>query len=178
VNFEIYLSKGGAMLDVPHRTKGSGEPSYGGRRNATSKAIIFEQILSISEGFYKDKDVEFDEDDCNWVVFPDFMLPPRWRAIARNSPLLISFPMEYPALPPVGFYLAASLPSSPNGHLYADAYHSANKAPLNKGWVWYCVYIDPQNWRPAAYRRPGDWRRGDNLWDYITLINEALQSVD
>jgi hypothetical protein len=165
-------------LLLPARMKGSGEPTYDRVRSSISKQIIFEQISSVSEGFYKDKEVDFDGDNLNWVVFPDYMLPPRWRNIARTSPLLISFPMEYPDLPPVGFYLTASLPKSPNGHLYAAAYHSANKAPIQKNWVWYCVYVDAVNWNPAFYRRPRDWERGDNLWDYITLINESLQSVD
>ncbi|HEX8622873.1 MAG TPA: hypothetical protein VF718_12980 [Allosphingosinicella sp.] len=153
-------------------------PTFDQVRSELSKRIIFEQIASVSEGFYKDKPLEFDEDNFNWLVFPDFMLPPRWSHIARTSPLLISFPMEYPTLPPVGFYLSAALPSSPNGHLYPDVYHSANQSPTEKNWAWYCVYIDAVNWNPSVYRRPGDWRDGDNLWDYITLINESLQSVD
>lgn len=163
---------------MPDRIKSSGMPTFGGRRDQVSKQIIFEQIQSISENFYRDKAIDVDIDDANWVVFDDFLLPPRWRGIARSSPLLISFPMEYPALPPVGFYLRASLPKSPNGHLYEAAYHSADKAPLAEAWIWYCVFITADNWRPAAYRRPGDWRRGDSLWEYITMINEALQSDD
>lgn len=104
------------MKTMPDRTKGQGL-TYGEQRGKRSRQIILEQIVSVSENFYKDRDIDFDEDDCNWVVFPDYRLPRRWKGIARTSPLLISFPMEYPKLPPVGFYLRASLPESPNGHL-------------------------------------------------------------
>lgn len=166
------------MQEMPRRLKGSGEPSYGGHRSQISKQIIVEQVQSLSEHFFKDKVIDIDPDNANWVVFDDFLLPPRWKGIARSSPLLVSFPMEYPTLPPVGFYLRASLPKSANGHMYGAAYHSADKTPLAKNWFWYCVYINAHNWKPAPYRRPGDWRNGDSLWEYITMINEALQSDD
>lgn len=166
------------MNEMPDRLKGSDQPTFGGYRSEVSKQIIFEQVQSVSENFYKDKVIDIDPDNANWVVFDDFLLPPRWRGIARSSPLLISFPMEYPNLPPVGFYLRASLPKSANGHMYQAAYHSADKGPISKNWFWYCVYIDSHNWKPAPYRRSGDWRRGDSLWEYITMINEALQSED
>lgn len=164
--------------DMPPRLKRSDTPSFGGNRSQLSKQIIFEQVQDISEKFYKDRSIDIDEDDANWVVFVEYLLPPRWKGIARQSPLLITFPMEYPKLPPVGFYLSASLPKSANGHLYQAAYHSADKQPLSKHWFWYCVYIASENWRPSPYQRPGDWRRGDNLWDYITMIGESLQSDD
>lgn len=162
---------------MPDRTKGSATPTFDGRRNALSKAIITEQVYDIAEHLFK-QGVEFDEDDANWLVVPDYFLPIRWKGIARTSPLLISFPMEYPRLPPVGFYLRASLPVSPNGHFYDGAYHAANKAPLERNWKWYCVYIDSEHWKPARVKRAGDWKRGDNLWHYLTLVAESLQSAD
>ena len=165
------------MKTMPDRTKGQGL-TYDKRRRRRSKQIILEQIVSVSENYYKGP-MDFDEDDCNWVVFPKYILPERWRGIARISPLLISFPMEYPELPPVGFYLKASLllQTPPNErHIYNNAYHNANKAPLEENWVWYCAYIESGGWSPASYRRPGDWNRGDSLWDYLTLIGEVLSS--
>jgi len=110
------------------------------------------------------------------MVAPQYRLPPRWHSIARTSPLLIALPTDYPAIPPIGFYLTADLPLSPNGHLFEAAYHEAWKEPLKRDWKWYCVYISPGSWRPAPVRRPGDWKQGDNLWQYFTLINEALNS--
>lgn len=167
---------------IPDRKKGATAQTYGGQRDSKSKQIIYEQIVDLSEKFFKNKTIEFDEDNFNWVVFDDYYLPNRWKGIARTSPLLISFPMEYPRLPPVGFYLRASLPKSPNGHLYARQYDHAeaiaDPEPVSKNWYWYCVFIESGNWKPAPFRRSGDWNRGDNLWDYMTLIGEVLQSDD
>lgn len=163
---------------MPDRTKGMSQQSYDGRRDPLSKAIITEQVYDIAEHMFKGKNIDFDEDDANWVAIPEYFLPVRWKGFAKTSPLLISFPMEYPRLPPVGFYLRASIPLSPTGHFYDGAYHSANKAPLNAGWKWYCVYIESQHWKPSVVKKAGDWKNGDNLWQYMTLIAETLQSAD
>ena len=158
---------------IPERTKGG----FGLHRDALSRQIIREQVIDLAEHLFK-QGVDFDEDNADWVVVPRYVLPPNWHHIARTSPLLIAFPSEYPALPPIGFYLMADLPQSANGHLYADAYHEAWKEPLAQGWLWYCTYVESGAWRPAPMRRAGDWRYGDNLWTYITLINEVLASGD
>ena len=159
--------------DIPPRSKGG----FGGARSQLSKRIISEQVYDVAEHLFKDG-VDFDEDGADWMVVPKFYLPPTWRHITTSTSLLIAFPSEYPELPPIGFYLMANLPTSPNGHLYAQAYHEAWKAPLEKGWTWYCVYIRPGNWRPAPIRQTGDWRHGDNLWTYMSLIKEVLGSTD
>ena len=166
----------------PNRLKGSAAQTYGYKRDPISRRIIAEQILDVSEKFFKGKTVDLDPDNGNWVVFDDYVLPKRWKGVAKKSPLLISFPMEYPRLPPVGFYLKASLPGSPNGHLYKRQYDHvaaiADPEPIRENWLWYCVYIEAGNWKPAPFRYSGDWKRGDNLWDYMTLIGEVLQSED
>jgi hypothetical protein len=161
------------IRDIPDRTKGS----FGSTRDRRSLAIIREQVYDVAAHLFKDG-VDFDEDNGDWMVVPNFFLPPRWRHIAKSTSLLIAFPTEYPTLPPIGFYLKADIPSSPNGHLYAQAYHEAWKAPLDKNWKWYCVYVKPGSWKPAPVARAGDWKRGDNLWDYFSLIHEALGSGD
>jgi hypothetical protein len=168
----------GIMLDaaaIPVRHKGS----FGGPRGPLSRRIIWEQVADVAEHLFKEG-VDFDEDNADWLVVPKFYLPRNWAHIADSTPLLITFPTEYPALPPVGFYMTAALPLSPNGHLYEQAYHEAWQEPLrgDKGWKWYCVYIAPGDWRPAPVQRPGDWRRGDNLWTYMSLIQETLGSRD
>ena len=163
----------GQPWDIPRRRKSS----FGGARSALSKQIITEQVLDIAEHFLKEG-VDFDEDNANWMVAPKFFLPKNWSHVADTTALLIAFPTEYPEIPPIGFYMMASLPLSPNGHLYPKAYHAAWHEPLAKGWNWYCVYIEPGNWRPAPVRRSGDWKRGDNLWTYFRLIQETLGSPD
>lgn len=157
---------------IPQRVKGV---SYGGYRSAVSKQIITEQVYDIAQHYLK-SGVDFDEIDANWLIAPRYRLPKIWHSSAQFSPLMIIFPTEYPELPPIGFYLKADIGLSPDGHLFDAAYHKACKDPLKNGWKWYCVYIESGCWRPSSYRYSGDWKKGDSLWTYFTLINEALAS--
>ncbi len=160
------------VAGVPDRAKGS----FGGRRDLLSKQIITEQVIDLAEHLFKGG-VDFDEDDAHWFVAPKFILPRNWHHIARDTPLMIAFPTEYPNLPPIGFYMREDIPHAPDRqHFYEAAYHDAWKEPLAHGWKWYCVYVQPGMWRPATVQRPGDWKDGDNLWTYMTLINETLGS--
>lgn len=168
------------VSDIPDRTKGaSTNELFAGRRSERSRTIITEQVIDVAENLFNDeRGVDFDEDEADWLVIPEFRLPKNWHRIARTTPLLIVFPTGYPEIPPVGCYLIDDIPQAPNGHFYKDAYHSAASEPIEKGWKWYCVYVEQKNWKPAAVRRSGDWKRGDNLWTYMTLINEVLASAD
>jgi hypothetical protein len=170
---DLIDKKGNAVRvkSIPDRTKGT----FGGARSAVSKQVIKEQVFDIAEHLFKDG-IDFDDENADWMVVPKYYLPQIWHGIARTVPLLIVFPTEYPSRPPVGFYLKADIPCSPNGHLYDAAYHEADHTPLQRGWRWYCVYVNSGQWRPAPVQRSGDWRRGDNLWEYFTLVNEALAS--
>lgn len=159
------------IMTIPERTKGT----FWGYRTEFSKRIIAEQVYDIAAHLFKNG-VEFDDENSDWMKVPNYFLPKVWHSIARITPLLIVFPNEYPELPPVGCYLKASLLGAPDGHLYPNAYHEAAKEPLEEGWKWYCVYINRGSWQPARVRNAGDWKYGDNLWTYFTLINEALSS--
>ena len=158
------------ITSIPDRTKGA--ELYTGRRDAWSAAIIREQVYDLAGKFVRGN-VDFDEDNADWMVIPQFRLPANW-SVPSTSMLLV-FPREYPVNPPIGFYLPASL-VSPNGHFYGQAYHGASSAPTLEGWNWYCCTVNAGSWRPSPVRYSGDWRRGDNLWTYITLINEVLAS--
>lgn len=158
------------ISSIPDRTKGA--ELFSGRRNDLSRAIIEEQVYDVAAKFVRGN-VQFDEDNADWMVFPNFHLPRNW-AVER-APLLLVFPREYPVQPPIGFYLPATL-ESPNGHFYGQAYHGAASAPTLEGWNWYCCTVNHGSWRPYPVRYSGDWRRGDNLWTYITLITEVLAS--
>jgi len=125
-------------------------------------------VVDIAEHLFR-QGVEFDEDNAHWLVVPNYGLPPRWHNIARGTPLMVVFPEEYPALPPVGFYMKADIPESPDGHFYQATYHNAWQEPLRHGWKWYCVYIHNGAWQPAR-----NWKEGDNLFTYFHLIREAL----
>jgi len=153
---------------IPDRTKGG----FGGARSEESRQLITLQVFDIAEKLFK-QGVDFDEANADWMVVPQFRLPPNWHHITPETALLVTFPTEYPTLPPIGFYMKADLPGSANGHLYRQAYHEAWKAPLEHGWIWYCVYLNGGAWQPAPARM---WRRGDNLWTYFMLIQEVLGS--
>jgi hypothetical protein len=157
---------------IPDRTKGI---DYYGNRSTLSKKIITEQVYDLAEYLFKGG-LDFDEENADWMVVPRFVLPKIWHNISQTSPLLITFPTLYPQLPPVGFYLKADLATSADGHLYAQAYHEADKEPLNNKWKWYCVYVNPGAWSPARIKNAYDWKYGDNLWDYFRLITEALST--
>ena len=151
--------------------------TYGGERTFLSKQIITEQVYDIAQKLFK-RGVSFDEVNADWMIANQYVLPPIWHNIVRTTDLLIIFPTEYPELPPVGFYLKEEIPLSVNGHLYQSAYHEACSDPLTQGWKWYCVYIHAGSWQPAQVQRPGDWRQGDSLWTYFTLISEVLSGTD
>ena len=161
--------RGVKFTSIPMRDKGG----FGGQRSELSKRIISEQVVDIAVNLFK-QGVYFDEDNGRWMVVPRYNLPPQWHHVARSSALMVAFPDEYPALPPVGFYLMADIPLSPDGHFFEGVAHDAWAEPIRHGWKWYCVYVPAGAWQPSPYRQPGDWRRGDNLFTYFTLVNEAL----
>lgn len=160
------------ISSMPDRSKGS--ILYGAPRSELSKAVITDQVYDIAANCFK-SGVDFDEINADWLVIPQYRLPRLWNHAV--TPLLIVFPTDYPEIPPVGFYLKKDLGVSPNGHFYSKAYHDACKTPLDKGWKWYCCYYKPGSWRPAAIRRLGDWRKGDNLWTHLIMIGEVLGNL-
>ena len=158
-------NRGAKVTTMPKRYKGG----FGGRRSRQSKQIITEQVTDIAKTIFQRQGVDFDRKDANWLVVPTYNLPPRWHRIARSTALMVVLPDEYPALPPVGFYMMADIPISPDGHLFRGVAHAAWGEPINHGWKWYCVYMDNGAWQPAQ-----NWRDGDNLYTYFHLISESL----
>ncbi len=151
----------------------AGQDLFSGRRTEFSRRLILDQIDDVTRNIFKAPS-RFDNNG-DWVVFPSFRLPGNWSVPV--TPLMILFPTDYPALPPIGFYLPDTLPS-PNGHKFARAYHSASEAPLMRGWHWYCCYVQDGAWQPAPMNARNGWRDGDNLYTYLTLVSEALASGD
>jgi hypothetical protein len=150
---------------------------YFAPRSELSKIIITEQVYDVAENWFPDG-VDFDEKNCDWIIFPRYELPKNWHHIAKVTPLMIVFPSAYPAVPPVGFYLHKNLKESPDGHLFQKAYHQACQLPVKKGWQWYCVYVNKGAWQPCPVKRSMDWKNGDNLYTYLMLCREALESED
>lgn len=160
------------ISSIPDRTKGT--ELFAGNRDHYSRTLLLEQIEDVTINFARNpRLINFDADNADWLVFTEFRMPPAWNV--STAPLMIIFPREYPTMPPIGFYLPNDL-QSPNGHFYGRAYHGAEQAPTVKGWNWYCCFVNPGAWQPYPARRPGEWKYGDNLWTYITLIGEVLGS--
>ena len=157
--------RGAKISSMPDRSKGDFNLS---NRSHESKQIITEQVIDIAGKFFR-QGVEFDEENADWLVVPNYQLPSNWHHIARTTALMVIFPRDYPRLPPIGFYLPDDLPMAHDGHFFKFAAHGASNAPIQEGWKWYCVYIHNGAWQPSR-----EWRHGDNLWTYFTLIGEAL----
>ncbi|MDR1658305.1 MAG: hypothetical protein LBT47_12280 [Deltaproteobacteria bacterium] len=153
---------------IPDRTKGG---LFDEKRDQASKDLIRRQIYDLAANFAHGG-LDFDEDNSNWVIFPHFKMPEAWGV--STSALMVIFPDDYPRIPPIGFYLPSKL-SSPYGHFFNQTYHEASGAPIKEGWNWYCCYISGV-WRPAPDDGRNGWKFGDNLWTYLTLINEVLTS--
>jgi hypothetical protein len=157
--------RGAKISSMPDRSKGYG---FGGARSQQSKQLVTEQVFDLAEKLFK-QGVEFDESNADWLVVPNYQLPPNWRHIASRTALMVLFPTDYPALPPIGFYLPSDLPMAHDGHFISFAAHGASDAPIQQGWKWYCIYIHNGAWQPSQ-----NWRNGDNLFTYFQLIREAL----
>jgi hypothetical protein len=160
---------------------GESNPLFWGDRSTLSKRIIIEQCEDIARNRFKDN-VVIDYDNAHTFVVTEYLLPSKWHSVPgvvnNRTSLAMVFPTQYPKIAPIGFYLKASISDSANGHMYAQAYHNADKVMLDYGWKWYCVYVNEGTWQPAVYRKPNDWRRGDNIWTYFDLIKESLSSND
>jgi hypothetical protein len=153
---------------IPDRTKGG---LFDGYRDQSSRDLIRRQVYDVAANFAY-SGLEFDEDDSSWVVFPSFRMPRNWGV--SHAPMMILFPTDYPRVAPVGFYLPNHL-NSPHGHFFDRAYHEASAAPTQAGWNWFCCFISGV-WRPAPDDGRNAWKKGDNLWTYLTLVNEVLHS--
>jgi hypothetical protein len=115
-------------------------------------------VIDIAGKFFR-QGVEFDEENADWLVVPNYQLPSNWHHIARTTALMVIFPNDYPRLPPIGFYLPDDLPMAHDGHLIGFAAHGASNAPIQEGWKWYCVYIHNGAWQPSR----GVASRGQSL---------------
>ena len=143
----------------------------GVRQPDRRKRYIVEQICQIAPRFTEGgSGVQFDEQNCDWLMIPQYPLPERWRQ--RWTSLLIIFPSSYPDTPPTGFYLNQDLglkSGNQDGHLFDRGFHGAPTIP---GWHWYCVLAQVQQgggWKPAA--NPTE---PDNLFTFLNLVREAL----
>ena len=156
--------RGAKITSMPDRSKGYA-------RSAESQRIITEQVVDLAEHLFK-QGVDFDEDDANWLVVPDYPLPPQLVPHRRHHRPADRVPERVPdaaagRLLPAGRHPVCARQSS----LRLRRARRVGRADPGEGWKWYCVYIDRGAWRPSR-----NWRHGDNLFTYFTLIREAMSS--
>ena len=178
------VNEGDKFVEGPDRVKAIEEFSYFGHKEQWQKQIIEEQVIDVSQKFFKNSPVELD-DNYNWVVFKKFLLPDAWQAANPGKtfvPMMIIFPDQYPSLPTNGFYLPSSLNIPANaahfynrgfGGAFGENYDEMN-AMADTNWKWYCTHIKPGSWRPARIRQISDWRKGDSLWNILTICVDVL----
>lgn len=168
----------------PIRNKAMPPYSYGGKKTDFQKRLIFSQVADIEEKWFKGG-IDVDS-DYNWIRIRNFKLPDAWASVNDSAftQVLLIIPDNYPNIPPNGFYLPSSI-NVPSGEShffergYGGAYGSNSDEIENlrqSGWKWYCTHITPESWDPARIRNLEDWRKGDNLWEVFTMINEVLNN--
>ena len=179
--YKYNVKDGEKFSIVPDRVKAA---TYFGYKEDWRKRVIEDQVIDVSAKMFKNSPVELDE-DCNYVVFSGFLLPPEWQ---RANPgfnfvkMMLIFPDQYPDLPTNGFYLPATLPVPHEaGHFFDRGFGGAFGESeeeiefMRQGnWKWYCTHIKPEAWQPAHLHVVSDWRKGDNLWDILTICKDVL----
>ena len=173
------------ITTIPERVKGADiEPvgTFFRTRSVLSKRLIRDQVYAVAGHMFKGQNITFDEDQAHSVIIPRFILPLGWKP--KTTPLMVIFPVEYPYLPPTGFYIHKDCVPPPDkpGHLFSGhAYYGTfgekeeeKKWLRDNNWAWYCAHVQAGAWRPARIHELGDWRFGDNLFTLFTLINEVL----
>lgn len=164
----------GLLGGEPETTdRGSVLQSLAGGRHTRSvrNDRLMNEIMMIAPRFSENGGIYYDEENFDWIRIPKYALPERWGE--RWCSLLIVPPADYPALPPIGFYLNKKIPLRTGGfdpHNTGTAYHGAPDL-LHSGWHWYCVTVanGPGGWRTSA-----DYRQPDNLWTFLNMVRESL----
>jgi hypothetical protein len=112
-------------------------------------------------------------------------LPDAWQQTNAGNhfvKMMLIFPDQYPELPTNGFYLPDNvLPPAADRHFFDRGYSGAfggsseeMQSLAGAGWKWYCTHIKPGAWQPARIQYVEDWKKGDNIWDIVTLSKEVL----
>ncbi|MCF0237335.1 MAG: hypothetical protein HUK24_01945 [Sphaerochaetaceae bacterium] len=153
------------------------------RRPDWCNEIIRDQILDIEEKLFHGSPALVDNpENPVKIAFTGFRLPNS--VCSQNNgitscPIVLMIPDQYPEMPPVGFYLPAEIKAGKHSG-YGRAYHGGSDKPVTfdgKEYRWYCSSIVAETWSPAQIQRINDWKKGDNLWQVVTLISEVLSDL-
>lgn len=152
VDGPIDTSTGPTLDSIPRGTvKGSRELYV--RAQAASIAEVYGERYGLP--------VQLDE-KLEYLFIPRFPLPGRWGA--RESPLLIHIPLQYPDTPPKGFFISARCRGP---HVFSRNVYDGNDLS-SLGWNWCCVHCD-RGWRAGP--NPMD---PSNLWTFLKVVRTFL----
>jgi len=111
--------------------------------------------------------------DLNWVLIPEFDLPPG-RFNKEKTPLLFSIPVGYPNTGPDNFLVTVELRLKDGGMppgFNPNSNSSSGAAAVSGDWGWFSWH--PQSWRPAA-----SIEAGDNLLTFVRGVNLCLRGEE
>ncbi len=158
--------------------------TYGAcKREKWCNQVILQQLEDLEENFTHESIIVDDINNPMQIMIPHFKLPDATRKLnpgVKYTPLIIVLPDQYPFIPPVGFYMPEEIKAGRHAG-FSQGYHGAytNSSLMNKiRYRWYCSSIVADTWEPANFRRVEDWRKGDNLWNVISLITEVLSDFN
>lgn len=149
------------------------------KRENWCNQVILQQIADLEEHFTHEDIMVDDVNNPIKIMIPHFKLPEATRRLNpgyKSVPLLIVLPDQYPFLPPVGFYIPEEIRAGQHSG-FSKGYHGAftDTCLMEKiKFRWYCSSIVADTWEPAHFKYVEDWKKGDNLWNVITLITEVM----
>lgn len=157
----VNLPEGADVTDAPWHEYGF-DPMIAQR--------LAEEAKHLRTRYRQHTDVGFDPDiDRWWVHVPNLPLPSGWRQ--KSTPILVTVDRLYPHHGPDGFLLSTGLRDR-NGNEPAHYFGSNGRHPslTDAGWGWFCLH-------PRGWRGDYDFRDGDSIAKYLTLIEIALAKV-
>lgn len=113
------------------------------------------------------------DEELNWVLIPDYPLPPG-RFNKERTKLLFLIPSGYPNTGPDNFFVDADLKLRDGGKppgFNAGSKSSSGLAPIPGDWSWFSWH--PVTWRPAA-----TIEGGDNLLTFLRGANMCLRGEE
>lgn len=159
---------------------GESDFTYGQhKRQNWCNQVILQQIADLEKNFTHEDIMVDDVNNPIKIMIPHFKLPEATRKLNpgyKTVPLLIVLPDQYPFLPPVGFYIPEEIRAGKHSG-FPQGYHGAFTDTYLTEKIkfrWYCSSIVAETWEPAHFKYVEDWKKGDNLWNVISLITEVM----
>lgn len=154
----VNVTDPGTVAEIPKSTAKGAVPL------TQRAAYVKSHVASVAQVFGEryGQPIQLDR-SLSWVYFPRFGLPRRWGA--RETPLLIHLPPDYPNRPPNGFYLSARCHGP---HVFSTSPYRDVPDLSAYGWNWFCVHCH-DGWHPGPTARDAM-----DLWTFIRVMQSSL----